>query len=212
MVYLFTFWKYSFIYLIYLAALGLSCGMRDLSMWHMDALAAALGFSCSNGTWVHWASPYLEFSWRSANWPRRTSFRMLDYLGWLPVAHSPTRGTEHPSRWLTEEGKSGRGNVQVLYQAHVGTAVANIPLVKKVTWSNSGSQVGKALPPGRRKFKVTLQKVWMPRGKKIRGHPPLGLNKWSSDKEGVRFFSFTCWCNWENTLFMSLKKVQQKDT
>lgn len=120
---------------------------------------------------------------------------MLDYLGWLPVPHPPTWGNEHPSLWLTEESKSGRGNMQVLSEAHVGTAVANNPLVKKVTWPNSGSQVGKALPPGRRKYKVALQKVWMQRGKKIQGHPPLELNKWSSDKEGVHFFSFTCWYN-----------------
>ena len=154
-------------------------------MWHMDSPVVALRFSCSNGMWVHWVSPCLEFSWRSANWPRRISFRMLDYLGWLPVTHPPTCWTEHPSRWLTEESKSGRGDVQVLFQARVGTAVANIPLVKKVTWPNSHSQVGKTLPPGRRKYKVTLQRGWMQRGKKIWGHPPLGLNKWSSDKEGV---------------------------
>lgn len=145
MVYLFTFCKYLFIYLIYLAALGLTCGMRDLSMWHTDSPVAALRFSCSNGMWVHWVSLRLEFSWRSANWPRGTSFRMLDCLGWLPVTHPPTRWTEHPSRWLTEESKSGRGNVQVLFEARVGTAVANIPLVKKVTWPSSDSQLGKTL-------------------------------------------------------------------
>ena len=188
-------------------------------MWHTDSPVVALRFSCSNGMWVHWVSPCLEFSWRSANWPRGTSFRMLDNLGWLPVTHPPTRWTEHPSRWLTEESKSGRGNVQVLFQARVGTAVANIPLVKKVTWKKKESHVAKLRltgrensPPGRRKYKVTLQRVWVQRGKKIWGHLPLGLNKWSSDKEGVHFFSFTCWCNWENMLFMSLKKIQQKDT
>ena len=73
----------------------------------------------------------------------------------------------------------------MLFQARVGIAVANIPLVKKVTWPNSDSQVGKTLPPGRRKYKVILQRGWMQRGKKIWGHPALGLNKWSSDKEGV---------------------------
>lgn len=46
------------------------------------------------------------------------------------------------------------------------------------------------------------------RGKKIWGHLPLGLNKWSSDQKGAQFLGFRCCFNWANSLFLLSKKVE----
>ena len=43
------YFKYLFIYFIFLAALGLSCGTRDLSLRRVGSRACGL---CSCGTWA----------------------------------------------------------------------------------------------------------------------------------------------------------------
>ena len=35
-----------FIYLLFLAVLGLSCGTQDLQLWHAGSVVVALGLSC----------------------------------------------------------------------------------------------------------------------------------------------------------------------
>ena len=136
------------------------------------------------------------------SWPRRTSSTML---GWLGLAHCDWL------EWSPGEGRGTRAEGEMC--KHFFKPLFALQLLpsygsKQVTWPNSESRGGEILPLDRRKHKVASQRAWMQRGKKIWGHLPLSLNKWSSDQEGAQFLGFTCCFNWGNILFLLSKKVE----